>query len=268
MQNYKKQELFLYTTYYSEFDDKRRIELETALVKNAALPQITKLHILNEGGDLSFLKSDKIEITQIKQRPSYSDFFELINKRAGDSDISIIANTDISFDKNIGVLLYLPLENNCIALSRWNIEGPGRFVVYNHCESQDAWIFKGKIRNVTSNFHIGVPRCDNRILYELRAAGYRVLNPAFSIRSYHHHTGYRPPYSEQNLSHFVDPPYDYLYPHNFYPLFQTCWFNLRHKEKLMPYRYDIKKINFLLLYRILRHSIEFVFRIKIKPIGY
>src|SRR5204862_5215377 len=51
--------------------------------------------------------------------------------------------------------------------------------------SQDVWAFEGPVKPVAfSDFALGKPGCDNRIAYELGQAGYEVLNPCLSIKTY------------------------------------------------------------------------------------
>jgi hypothetical protein len=247
----------LYTTFYNESNIDRKKDLEYSIFANLNNPSISKYVILNEDGNLSAFKNDKLLIITISKRPTYSDFFNIINKNANSQAISIVANTDISFDKDIEVLKYFDFSNTCIALSRWNILENRSSKLYNHNDSQDVWIFKGSIKTVNGNFNLGTPRCDNRILYELKAAGYIVSNPAFSIKAYHNHKGIRTAYADNNLPDFVDPPYAYLYPHNQYNLIKTWWFNFTHNCKLNGYRYDIKKVSKWILVRFIRKCINF-----------
>jgi hypothetical protein len=103
-------------------------------------------------------------------------------------------------------------------------------------------VFKGPLRDVQADFPVGVPRCDNRFLYELKRAGYEVINPAFSIRAYHLHAGVRGEYQGENLAQFVDPPYAYLWPHNLWSLPRTLWHNLRHPQARIGWRLDRRRI--------------------------
>ncbi len=259
----------LYTTLYNENDKWRRKELITSLRKNCELSAIDRIYILNEGGDISDLAAGKIEVINIQNRPTYQDFFALINQLTSSEDINIIANTDIYFDRHIAVLNYLGFTNHaCLALSRWNFNSNGQATLFNRNDSQDVWVFQGKIRNVNANFPTGIPFCDNRILYELQQAGYRVLNPAFSIKTYHLHTGDRSEYDKRTLKQFVDEPYRYLYPHNYFNLPKTLYFNLTHPYKLQPYQYDIKKMNRWIIIRLIRKFLDLFFNKKMKLIGY
>jgi hypothetical protein len=258
----------LYTTLYDEPDKARLNELLSTLKTNIALDVIDKVYILNERGDVSWLKNEKVQVISINQRPLYSDFFELINLNTAAEDLNIIANTDIFFDNQIELLNHISFQNQCIALSRWNILPDGSAKLFNRNDSQDVWIFKGQIRNVISDFPIGIPFCDNRILYELQQAGYNVLNPAYSIKTYHLHVGERAEYDIKTLKLFVEEPYRYLYPHNLYNLPKTIIYNVFHKRKIAHYRYDLKKMNRWIFIRIIRKICEYSFHIKFPLIGY
>ena len=91
----------------------------------------------------------------------------LINERC------ILCNSDIYFDSSLGYLKYLK-DSECFALSRWNDTLQGSSL-YNRKDSQDAWIFKGKIPLpecvINGDFELGRLGCDNRILEELHKSG-------------------------------------------------------------------------------------------------
>jgi hypothetical protein len=121
----------------------------------------------------------------------FSSFINIANKYK--YGLNIIANTDIYFDEyNIGLIKASITDNECYALSRWDIQLGGDSV--HHCsrDSQDVWIFKGSIRNIKSDFQLGRAGIDNRIAHEISEAGYEVINPSKTIKSYHLHiTGIR-----------------------------------------------------------------------------
>ncbi len=258
----------LYITYYNEPDINRKKELETAIKENIN-NHFSKVYIFNESGDLSFISSNKVSELPVLHRPVYQDFFNLILSHTDENEIHIIANSDIFFDDNIEILKFINFSNSCFALSRWDIQPDGSAKLFNRNDSQDVWIFKGKIKEgVFGDFPVGVPFCDNRIMFELQKAGYKVLNPSFSIKAYHLHAGKREEYKKENLSIYVDPPYRYHYPHNLYSLPRTLWFNLTHKEKLGRYRYDPKKINRWWPVRLFRKLYESATGNRMRLIGY
>jgi len=262
--------IHLYTTFYNEKNEQRRRELIRCLEFNCKNPNIDSITILNEGEPLDSLHNNIIKQIPISKRPSYDDFIQIINDNPSEEDIHIIANTDIYFDKDIGVLKNLNLENTCLALSRWDVLENGITKLYNHNDSQDVWVFKGKVKpELKANFPLGVPRCDNRFMFELEQSGYQVLNPAFSIKAYHLHKGQREKvYTEADNHYKIQPPFRYKYPHNLYGFWKTVRHNVTNIYKLGPYRYDIKKINFWLPIRVIRKSIEIITGKEQSLIGY
>ena len=185
-------QIHLYTTFYKEKKSARRQELLSCLEKNLSNATFTKVTIFNEGADLSQLEQPKLKLIPIDNRPSYQDFFNYIKLQKEPEAIHIIANTDIYFDQHIAVLKHLDLNNKVLALSRWDAADTIKPKLYNHNDSQDVWVFKGPVKQqLKADFPLGVPRCDNRLMYQLQEAGYKVLNPAFSIKAFHIHKGQR-----------------------------------------------------------------------------
>jgi hypothetical protein len=260
----------LYTTYYNEKKEARRQELLTCLENNLNNTAVTSVTVFNEGGDLSQFDLPKLTIVNILKRPTYQDFINHINQLGSEQDLHIIANTDIFFDENIATLEYVLNHNICFALSRWDTTESKQPKLFNKNSSQDVWIFKGPIKKeLQADFPLGVPRCDNRFLYEMEHAGYKVLNPAFSIKSYHIHKGQRAlVYTEDDNIYKIPPPYRYKYPHNMFGLWQTLVYNATHKAKLGMYRYDIKKLNNWWVIRLPRKIMEVLTKKKMSLIGY
>ena len=260
----------LYTTYYPEKNKYRNNELLNCIENNLSNQSIESVTVFNEGGDLSGFKNPKLQIIPIKARPTYQDFIDYINGRKPQEHLHIISNTDIYFDKHIAVLKHLDLKDSCLALSRWDTTGFKQPKLYNKNSSQDVWIFKGAIKaELKANFHLGVPRCDNRFMYELEQAGYKVLNPAFSIKALHMHEGQRHlEYDTDDNAFSIPPPYRYKYPHNYLDFWSTLLFNWTHTCKLGRYRYDLKKLNEWWIIRVPRKILELLFRRKMPLIGY
>ena len=262
--------MFLYTTYYKEDNNYRKEELLSCLKKNISNKAISKLIVFNEGDSIAHLAPSKIEEVLIDKRPTYQDFKNYINANSNQDDIHIIANTDIYFDKNIKVLQHINLKDTCLALSRWDTADTIKPKLYNRNDSQDVWVFKGPVKpELKANFPLGVPRCDNKLHFELQEAGYRVLNPAFSIKSFHvHKERHALVYTDGDNIYNLKPPFRYLYPHNVYGFFKTPIFNLKHKEQLGAYQYDIKKLNKWWVIRLPRKILEVIFNKKMPLIGY
>lgn len=143
--------------------------------------------------ELNFEKALFDDITQLYGRPTYNDFFHVINETTGPNDINIIANSDIFFEE-------LPLEwfkdltfDKAYALTRWDYLNDGRKVFYNNSGSQDVWIFRGPVKPVEgADFTMGLPGCENKLAYLMTVAGYEVSNPSLTIKAYHlHNSGIR-----------------------------------------------------------------------------
>jgi hypothetical protein len=234
----------LFTTAYPEAGPARRAELLECLRRNVACAAIGEVCILVEG-NVDFLPdSPKMRTKAVGARPTYSNFFAWIAEAAASDDVSIISNSDIWFDESIAVANRVVGSRDCLALARWS---DGR--LFNRNDSQDAWIFRGHLRMVAGDFPLGVPRCDNRLLYELQTAGYRVSNPAFSIRARHVHSGERGEYTHEGLAHSVAEPYRYLWPHNLWSLPRTLWHNALHPAERIGWRFDRRRVERTLPFR-------------------
>lgn len=262
--------IHLYTTFYNEKNVARKNELLQCIKNNVDNFAIASVTVFNEWEPLSYLAAGKIIDISIKKRPTYKDFITYINTHTDSHDIHIIANTDIFFNDHIAVLKQVMDTQTCFALARWDTTESDSPLLHNHNDSQDVWIFKGPVSNdLKADFPLGVPRCDNRFLYELQQAGYHVLNPSFSIKAFHIHKGQRAlVYTEDDNIYKIPPPYRYKYPHNMFGFWKTLVFNATNKPKLGGYRYDIKKMNNWWVIRLNRKLLEILTRKKMPLIGY
>ena len=152
-----------------------------------------------------------IIVDETNRRSTYQDYFDLINQTTGHDDINIIINSDIYFLESELQKLKSLRPNECYALTRWDIYPDGAEIFLNRVDSQDCWIFRGKVRDVTgaNNFGLGQPGCDNKMALLLRDAGYTVLNPSKTIKSYHMHNSKISYYTRNDA---VPPPYLRLTP--------------------------------------------------------
>lgn len=234
----------LFTTFYCEPRHERLAEYIECLNHNLDCGAIDEVCVLVEGPEDILPASGKLHTRRVSQRPVYDDFFRWIHEAAGEDDISVIANADIWFDGSLAVASRALGHRDCFAMAR--CEGN---TLFDRNDSQDCWIFRGRINGVRGDFPIGVPRCDNRLLYELQEAGYRVTNPAFSIRAHHLHAGHRPAYSAENTGDFVAPPYRYTWPDNLWSLPRTLWHNALHPAERIGWRLDRRRVKRTLPFR-------------------
>ncbi len=118
-----------------------------------------------------------------KGRPTFNELFALCKPDA----VNVIANSDIYFDQDSVDLLHNLGSKECFALSRWDEEEFGRYRLWDHADSQDAWCFRGIPQGIDAPFTMGIPGCDNNIAWLIDQAGYVVRNPSRTIRAYHLH---------------------------------------------------------------------------------
>ena len=209
--------------------------------------------LLEESDDAVSVTGNLVERRRFQRRPTYQDYFQWANECvSGNDEVSVIANSDIYFDKTLLTLARCLRPNQCAALSRWDVQPDGTSRLFDRNDSQDVWVFRGKIRPIVADFCMGIPRCDNRMLYELRAAGYEVINPAFSVKVFHLHAGERGEYPGQIDGMHVDPPYAYLWPHNLLSLPATLWHRLRHPDVPLGWRIDWRKLQRSLPWRAVK----------------
>jgi len=237
----------IFTTSYEDPRPQRRSEYLACLDANLRNDAIGEVCVIAEGLESSLPKSPRLRVRYAESRPAYDDFRSWINEIVKDDDISVIANSDIHFDESLRIAARMLRQDECYALARWH---HGRLSDRN--DSQDAWVFRGKIRPVRGDYPLGVPRCDNRFLRELRDAGYEVQNPSFAIRANHLHAGDPRHYDVATSGAWVAPPYGYLWPHNLFSLPRTLWHNATHPEERIRWSVDRRAAVLLLGRRVSR----------------
>lgn len=182
----------LFTTEYNETREQRERELSFCLSVNSR----------------SF---DDLYVTgEYERRQKFSDLLTQASDWSGPRDINVIANCDIIIERRWLDMMHVSLgENQVYCLTRWEL---ATMQLWDVGYSQDVWVFRGPPKkNIGGEYWFGVPGCDNRFSWELRAAGYEVLNPSKSIPTWHvHQSRLR---TETNCrAHRVPPPYLYLEP--------------------------------------------------------
>lgn len=138
--------------------------------------------------------ADVVLVDGADKRWTFGDFFRLAAERYA-GEICVLANSDIAFDESIALAGPLAERGALVALSRWDDSASpsmeGRVAgehwhFFSH--SQDVWVFKaGGVPSFPADIQLGIPQCESRLAYEAAAAGMIVVNPALSIRSWHHH---------------------------------------------------------------------------------
>jgi hypothetical protein len=163
---------------YDSPDPARQAELEEARAANAACTAFRHVEAVDGAA----------------RRWTFADLFSLAAERFP-GDVCVIANSDISFDSGLEALRPLVRPGVLAALTRWDdgtapsMEGRIDLATWRfYSQSQDAWAFvAGGLPAFPADFRLGIPCCENRLAYEAAAAGVIVVDPAFSIRTRHHH---------------------------------------------------------------------------------
>jgi hypothetical protein len=176
------------TSYYISDSSERQMELDTCLLKNINNSQIDKIILFTN--EIPKFHSEKIVCVFGNDRPTYKEYFNYINSNYP-NDYNIVCNSDIYFE-DLSYLVNLK-ENTVYALTRYNVDESGNVVFWNMKDSQDVWIFYGKIKEVEDcDFCLGFAGCDNAIAERMRRSGISVLNPSLQLKTYHlHNTNYR-----------------------------------------------------------------------------
>lgn len=180
----KKYATHLYTSYFDSKNQDRNNEMLRCLNGNLNNPFIDKVIVLTEVP--LFVSHEKLTVIDFK-RPTYNDFFEIINSGTDLETINIISNSDIFFNDSLSSISAINFDNHVVVLSRYDYKS-GKIKLFDEACSQDAWMWQGKMKPVDGNYYLGKPGCDNRIAFEFDKAGYKLSNPSKSIQAIHLHT--------------------------------------------------------------------------------
>uniref|UniRef100_A0A7S1NX27 Uncharacterized protein n=1 Tax=Eutreptiella gymnastica TaxID=73025 RepID=A0A7S1NX27_9EUGL len=199
----------LMTSYYQEPVDARRQELQQTVLSNLRNPHIDRVCLLVEIPGESPTPEDaagllglpawarsKLYPVRVRHQPLYSDMVGRANAEFPRS-IVIIQNTDIEWDNSTTSQLQELTPNTVFALSR---HPDPRAATEQSCKerqqcedyngSHDAFAFIAPLPAALTtplHFRQNLWGAENRVIYELKAAGLVVLNPCKSIITTHHH---------------------------------------------------------------------------------
>lgn len=234
--------IFLVTTFFASHSPERHAELTDCVRRNVASGIFERVILANEGLAAPFSTGDgRLHVLEIDTRPSFDDLLRIGAEHADAGSLLVVANTDIRFDTTLRALATRLTTTRCAALSRWQHFEDGRAPeLLDHNDSQDAWAFRVPAPSIEAPFPPGVPRCDNRLLRLLQDAKMEVINPAFSVRTYHHHTDANPHYGEDRPE-YIRGPYAYLWPHNLFGPVRTLALNAVNPGMRLGYRLDRRR---------------------------
>ncbi len=172
--------MILLIEHYKPSDPERVAELDATLKANM------ELGVFEQIVPLSFDSNERLR---------YGHVFRLCaDKFAG--RICVLANADIQFDYTARLLEgAVSHPKRFVTLTRWESPATPRMVGQYKNErfysgSQDVWAFMGgELVGIGDRVPLGYVGCDNAIAGEAMKAGYDVVNPALSIRTWHNHNG-------------------------------------------------------------------------------
>lgn len=231
----------LFTPFYKDAVPLRNQEMLEALKKNIDCYWFDKIFLLVDSESdwdylsacLESLNSKGLKknggITELIKwkfsgRPTINHILKLIDLKTEDGigTLNNIANSDIFFGSNEDDIAYeshfdliSKNPNTCYALSRWDYAGGDNYVHFDRADSQDVWMFYGKPKPMNVPYCLGKAGIDNRFAYELNQAGYNVLNPSKTFKTYHLHKSNVRNYIDQNgqVKDRVPPPYLLVKPY-------------------------------------------------------
>ena len=207
----EEEEIHVITQFFIPLNKQRVMEIQSCLQRNVLNSAITRIHLLNEriyeqtelglGNTQYSPYLSKIHQHNLGQRIQYKDIFQYVNDSSLHGYI-VFTNSDIFFDDTIcnlyktdcfktskSILMQLRYEyraNHGTNLDQCPIFGP-------RMDSQDTWIIHSKYNPKPNQwkafgFALGVPGCDNKLVYLFSILGYQTYNhPAF-VKTFHYHT--------------------------------------------------------------------------------
>lgn len=204
----------VFFNFYRPNSFERSKEIEFCFSKLVENNEIDRLFVLYSDNENNFLKSKNLfKIYLNKERPTFKDFFNIINFNTDSNDVNIILNSDCFIDEeNVKLIKTNIKENQVYCLSRWDLVDINKQIIKHYdieC-SQDAWVFKGMMsEKIEANYKMGIPGCDNAIAHEFNALKYIVLNPSRDIKIFHLHLSNIRNYNEEQR---IRRPYLFVIP--------------------------------------------------------
>ena len=200
----------LFTTYWPEPNAVRRCDLVCALAANCHAFQA--VWVLSQDEERAPIEAANCHWYPQTARQTFADLLWLARRMSHDGDVVVVANSDIWIpaDELARIDRHLA-DGEVYCLSRWDLLARG-VTLFDRRDSQDTWIFRGPPRSgIGGLYPFGYPGVDNRLAHELDAAGYRVLNPARDVRTYHVHP--TPHRNDNKPENRVPLPYLLVEPH-------------------------------------------------------
>ena len=213
-------ELWFLTQYYRPDKGRREREIKKCLEMNLKCSFVDKIILLNEADFSKQFPSDpsnKIKQVVIGKRLTYSAVLQWFQENAPANTICVFANSDIFLDDSWKLLWSVDLRDKFLSLLRYDVQEDGSTKLFGpRPDSQDTWVFLSESLKTRRfdwkdfDFPFGKAGCDNAINVEMLRKKFLILNPAYSIKTYHLHTSAIRTYDPTDV---VDKPmYFYVEP--------------------------------------------------------
>ena len=197
--------LALWTTYYKPKTQERDSEFIRCLQINSENPHIDVMYVLCENTPCP-IKSSKIIVIPISERPSFNTFFYQYGLLEPKS-VNIHTNTDIIIDYRKTALFSFRRGKSVFMLTRYEVmfpdtinsmadletarvdlmEGDDNHTPHQFYGSYDLWAIEGAPEKLIFPENLGVLACDGRAAFHFYSLGYMIYNPCLTIRIYHIH---------------------------------------------------------------------------------
>jgi len=195
--------VILIQQFYIDKNSSRHNENKYCLRMNVNNKHIDEIILLNEreynNTELG-ISSNKIKQIVITDRLTYSIAYKWAQEHHMNGYVAL-ANTDIFFDDSLERIKVSNMhkEKKCFSLLRYEYHIRYKKKI-DKCkifgprpDSQDVWIWHTKWKLTDKqlklmNFNLGIPGCDNKIIYVFHILGFTCHNEPEWIRTYHYHT--------------------------------------------------------------------------------
>jgi len=154
----------------------RRDEINEAMEANVALGVFSRIApLVPPDGRLRYGNAFRVAAEQFK------------------GEACVLANADIIFDHTARLIESVVSIGRMVALTRWERATSPRMIGHVRDErffsgSQDVWAWiGGDFVGIGDRIPLGYIGCDQAILGEIHDAGFEIVNPALSIKTWHNH---------------------------------------------------------------------------------
>jgi hypothetical protein len=182
------------TEFYMPKSEARLDEIIRAISHNSNVAEKVLLYLNSNDQESVSLAKKCLNFKNVFQihLPERQTFGSMFASTRGEPDTVAVCNNDISFTQEAADIINSDdMENKFLCLTRWD-DGQLKMPATSRKFSQDAWVFRPSCINQTmmniSQFHFGVPGCDNRTAFNAVVTGMKVINPCEIVRIDHHHS--------------------------------------------------------------------------------